>query len=120
NLKAENLYYGNDTISGNIKLLAANEKRGMDIQSLKTDFFYGPKSASLSNLYARTPQTLLQDKITLKYASLAALKNDIGNLAIDANLKDSKVGFKDILLFAPDLQKDNPFRDNPKAIVYVN
>lgn len=120
NLKAEKLYYGNDTISGNIKSLAANEKRGLNIQSLKTDFFYGPKNASLENLYVRTPQTLLQNKIRLKYSSLSALKKDIANLAIDANLKDSKVGFKDILLFAPDLQKTNPFKDNPNAILYLN
>ena len=120
NLKAEKLYYGNDTISGNIKSLAANEKRGLNIQSLKTDFFYGPKYASLDNLYVRTPQTLLQNKIRLKYSSLTALKKDIANLAIDANLKDSKVGFKDILLFAPDLQKTNPFKDNPNAVLYLN
>ena len=120
NLKAEKLYYGNDTISGNIKSLAANEKRGLNIQSLKTDFFYGPKNASLENLYVRTPQTLLQNKIRLKYSSLAALKKDIANLGIDANLKDSKVGFKDILLFAPDLQKTNPFKSNPNAVLYLN
>ena len=120
NLKAEKLYYGNDTISGNIKSLAANEKRGLNIQSLKTDFFYGPKNASLENLYVRTPQTLLQNKIKLKYSSLTALKKDIANLGIDANLKDSKVGFKDILLFAPDLQKTNPFKSNPNAVLYLN
>ena len=120
NLKAEKLYYGNDTISGNIKSLAANEKRGLNIQSLKTDFFYGSKNASLENLYVRTPQTLLQNKIRLKYSSLAALKKDIANLGIDANLKDSKVGFKDILLFAPDLQKTNPFKSNPNAVLYLN
>ncbi|MDR7209507.1 translocation/assembly module TamB domain-containing protein [Flavobacterium piscis] len=120
NLQAEKLYYGNDTISGNIKTLAANEKRGLEIQSLKTNFFYGPKNASLEKLYVRTPQTLLQNKITLKYTSLDALTKDIANLAVDANLKDSKVGFKDVLLFAPDLQKTNPFKDNPNAILFLN
>ncbi|HEX8015708.1 MAG TPA: translocation/assembly module TamB domain-containing protein [Flavobacterium sp.] len=119
-LQADKLYYGNDTISGNIKSLSANEKRGLQIQSLKTDFFYDPKNASLDNLYIRTPQTLLQNKIKLTYSSLAALKKDLPNLVIDANLKDSKVGFKDILLFAPDLHKTNPFRDNPNAILYLN
>jgi len=119
-LKAETIYYGNDTISGNIKSLAANEKRGLAIQSLKTNFFYGPKNASLENLYVKTPQTLLQNKIKITYPSLAALKKDLGNLAIDANLNQSKVGFKDILLFAPDLQKTNPFKGNPNAILYLN
>ncbi|SHH79616.1 translocation/assembly module TamB domain-containing protein [Flavobacterium defluvii] len=120
NLEAEKLYYANDTISGNIKSLAAAEKRGLNIQSLKTDFFYGPKNASLENLYLKTPQTLVQDKIKVEYKSLAALKKDIANLSVDANLKQSKIGFKDILMFVPDLQKTNPFKSNPNAIVYVN
>ncbi|WP_343696972.1 translocation/assembly module TamB domain-containing protein [Flavobacterium sp.] len=120
NLEAEKLYYANDTISGNIKSLAAAEKRGLNIQSLKTDFFYGPKNASLENLYLKTPQTLVQDKIKVEYKSLAALKKDIVNLSVDANLKQSKIGFKDILMFVPDLQKTNPFKSNPNAIVYVN
>ena len=35
-------------------------------------------------------------------------------------MKDSKLGFKDILLFAPDLQKTNPFKSNPTAVLYLN
>lgn len=120
NFKAEKLYYGNDTISGNIKTLTVNDKSGLAIQSLKTDFFYGPKNASLDNLYLRTPQTLIQDKINVKYASLEALKKDLGNLSLDANLKQSKIGFKDILLFVPDLQKQNPFKTNPNAVLSLN
>jgi hypothetical protein len=120
NFKAEKLYYGNDTIYGNIKALTVNDKSGLQIQSLKTNFFYGPKNASLDNLYLRTPHTLLQNKIKVAYPSLDALKKDIANLSLDANLNQSKIGFKDILLFAPDLQKTNPFKSNPNAILYLN
>jgi len=120
NFKAEKLYYANDTISGNIKTLTVNEKSGLQIQTLKTDFFYGPKNAYLNNLYLKTPQTLVQDKIKAAYKSLESLQKDLGNLAVDANLKQSKIGFKDILLFVPDLQKTNPFKSNPNAILYVD
>ncbi|SNR51641.1 translocation/assembly module TamB [Flavobacterium sp. ov086] len=120
NFKAEKLYYGNDTISGNIKALTANDKSGLQIQSLKTDFFYGPKNAYLNGLYLKTPQTLLQDKIKVSYSSIAAISKDLGNLSLDANLKQSKIGFKDILLFTPDLQKTNPFKSNPNAVLYLN
>lgn len=120
NLKAEKMYYGNDTIYGNIKSLAAIEKRGLQIQSLRTNFFYGPKNAYLNNLYLKTPQTLLQNNIKVAYSSIAALKKNIADLSLNANLIQSKVGFKDILLFAPYLQKDNPFKSNPNAILYLN
>ena len=120
NFKAEKLYYGNDTISGNIKTLTANEKSGLEIQSFKTNFFYGPKNAYLNDLYLKTPQTLLQNKVKVGYTSMATISKDLGNLTLDANLKQSKIGFKDILLFAPDLQKTNPFKSNPNAILYLN
>ncbi|WP_163410572.1 translocation/assembly module TamB domain-containing protein [Flavobacterium ajazii] len=120
NFKAEKLYYANDTISGGIKSLTVNEKSGLQIQALKTDFFYGPKTAYLNNLYLKTPQTLLQNKIKAEYKSLEVLQKDIANLSLEANLKDSKIGFKDILLFVPDLQKTNPFKSNPKAVLAIN
>jgi hypothetical protein len=120
NFKAEKLYYGNDTISGNIKALTANDKSGLQIQSLKTNFFYGPKNAYLNDLYLKTPQTLLQNKVKVQYSSIATISKDLGNLSLDANLNQSKIGFKDILLFVPDLQKTNPFKSNPNAILYVN
>ena len=120
NFNAEKLYYSTDTITGNIKFLTVNDKSGLQIQSLKTNFFYGPKSASLNNLYLRTPQTLLQDKINVNYTSLDALKKDLESLSVEASLKQSKIGFRDILLFVPDLQKQNPFKTNPNAVLYVN
>jgi hypothetical protein len=120
NLKAEKMYYGNDTISGNIKSLVGIEKSGLQIQALKTDFFYGPKNAYLNNLYLKTPQTLLQNSIKVGYSSIAALKKNIADLALNANLIQSKVGFKDVLLFAPYLQKEDLFKNNPNAVLYLN
>ncbi len=120
NAKAEKLYYRNDTTTGTIKSLIGIEKSGLQIQALKTDFFYGPKKALLNNLYLKTPQTLLQNSIKIGYPSIASLKNNPENLGLNLNLIQSKVGFKDILLFVPFLQKDNPFKSNPNAIVYLN
>ncbi|WP_310559477.1 translocation/assembly module TamB domain-containing protein [Flavobacterium sp.] len=120
NLKAEKLYYRNDTTTGNIKSLVGIEKSGLQIQALKTDFFYGPKKAHLNHLYLKTAQTLLQNSIKISYPSIASLKKNPENLGLNLNLIQSKVGFKDILLFVPYLQKDNPFKSNPNAIVYLN
>ncbi|HRA73686.1 MAG TPA: translocation/assembly module TamB, partial [Flavobacterium sp.] len=120
NLKAEKLYYRNDTTTGNIKSLTGIEKSGLQIQALKTDFFYGPKKVHLNNLYLKTPQTLLQNSIKIGYPSIASLKKNPENLSLNLNLIQSKLGFKDLLLFVPFLQKDNPFKSNPNAIVYLN
>jgi hypothetical protein len=120
NTQAEKIYFANDTISGNVKSLTVNEKSGLKIQRLKTQFFYGPKQAYLTNLYVRTPQTELKDKIKVSYQSVASLSKNVADLSVDANLSRSRIGFKDVLLFAPQLRKTNPFQSNPNAVVYIN
>ena len=120
NLKAEKLFYRNDTTTGNIKSLVGIEKSGLQVQALRTDFFYGPKKADLNHLYLKTPQTLLQKSIKIGYPSIASLKNNSENLSLDVNLIQSKVGFKDILLFSQYLPKDNPFKKNTNEIAYLN
>ncbi|MBK0370440.1 translocation/assembly module TamB domain-containing protein [Flavobacterium agrisoli] len=120
NTKMERLYYGNDTISGKINSLKVQEKSGLNVQSFRTDFFYGPKKAFLKELYLKTPRTLLKDEVQLEYASLDALSKNIGETVIDANLKQTKIGFQDILLLAPNLQNTNPFNSYPNAILSVN
>ena len=119
-LKAEKLFYRNDITTGKIKSLVGIEKSGLQIQALKTDFFYGPKKAHLNHLYLKTPQTLLQNSIQIGYPSIASLKNNSENLYLNVNLIQSKVGFKDVLLFSQYLSKENPFKSNPNEIVYLN
>lgn len=120
NLKANKLYYTTDTISGNIALFTVKDKSGLHIQSLRTNFFYGSKGAYLKNLFLKTPQTLLKDEINVTYASLDGIQKNLGDLAIDANLENSRIGFKDILVFVPTLESSNPFKSNPDAVLFVN
>lgn len=120
NLNAEKLAYNSQTISGKINSMKAEEKSGVKIEALKTDFFYGEKSAYLKGLYFQTPQSIVRNEIKIGYPSITSLAKNPGGLIIDANLTQSKIGFKDILLFAPELSNTNPFKDNPNAVVLLN
>jgi hypothetical protein len=120
NLKAERLQYTSAQMSGNIRSFTMRDKSGVDIESLRTDFFYGAKQAYLKDLYLKTPQTLVKDNILLQYPSISALSKTPGELDLNASLDHSHIGFKDVLLFVPALENTNPFKDNPTAIVYIN
>lgn len=120
NLDAEKLRYNPETISGKINSFTANDQSGVNVQSLKTDFYYGQRGASLRNLYVKTPQTEIRDQIIVAYPSIESLKENPGELIVNANLKNSKVGFKDVLLFVPTLSDTNPFQSNPTAVMNVN
>ena len=120
NLNTEDFYYSTDTISGNINSFTFKDKSGLYIKSLKTDFLYGSTSTYLKNLYLETPNTILRDKIVLGYPSIESLGEKPGDLEIDANLENSSIGFRDILLLAPNLKETPPFKSYPNAVLRIN
>lgn len=119
-LNATSLFYSTKMISGSINNFKVTDKSGVQVDSLTTDFFYGNQGSYLKKLYLKTPQTELKNEIIVGYESMATVGKDIGDLALNATLEGSQIGFKDILLFAPDLAKSNPFKSNPNAILKVN
>ncbi len=119
-LDANTFFYSSQIISGTINSFKLTDKTGVQVDSLTTDFFYGNQGSYLKNLYLKTPQTELKNEIIVGYESISTLGDDMGDLALNATLEGSQIGFKDILLFAPDLAKSNPFKSNPNAILKIN
>jgi hypothetical protein len=120
NLDANDIAYSPQVISGKINALKAKEKSGFIVESFKADFRYDEKSAYLKDLYLKTPQTTLRNEIIVGYPSIESLSKNPGALTVEANLNQSRIGFKDILIFAPELSNTNPFRDNPTAVVLLD
>lgn len=111
-LHAENAYYTLDSTSGMIHHLAAKEKSGVDLREFKSDFAYYTQGAYLHDLYLETSNSVLRDKLEIKYTSLASLSEQPGEMHLDIDLNKSVVGIKDILIFAPDLRSQDLFRKN--------
>ncbi|MGV8945622.1 MAG: translocation/assembly module TamB domain-containing protein [Lutibacter sp.] len=120
NFDVQDIQYNSESTSGKINEFKAKEQSGIEIQSFKADFFYGKTNAFLKNLYLKTPQTLVKDEILIGYSSIATLSDHLADLSIDATLKKSSVGFKDILLFVPSLANTAPFKNHPNAILQVD
>lgn len=110
----------NDAFTGKVKEVRLKEKSGLDIQEMRTEFVYNDRQAILQDLYVQTPVTLLQDRIQLDFDSMEQLSQDFGAVKLNANLKSSKIGFSDILLFAPDLRNSPPFNKYPNAVLQVD
>ena len=120
NLDATKIDYNSKTISGIINSMKVEEKSGLKIESLKTDFYYGQKTAYLKKLYLKTPHTTLRNEVVIGYPSIETISKNPAAITIQANLNNSQIGFKDILTFVPTLAKDNPFKDNPNAILILD
>jgi hypothetical protein len=120
NLAINALNYNAENSSAEINSLSVRERSGLHIESFTAELFYGKKNAFLKKLYLKTPQTLLKDEILIGYPSIESIAKNLGELSINATLKKSKLGFKDILLFVPTLDKNDPFKSNPNAILQID
>lgn len=120
NLEAEDLSYSTEAISGNIATFSVKEKSGLNVEEFRTHFSYGTKGAELNDLYLETPYTQIEDHISVSYPSLDAITKDIGNLTVDADIKDSRIGFKDVLLFVPTLADTAPFKGNANGVLNIS
>lgn len=113
-LKLESLKYSPDSISGNLLSGRLEDKSGFALQKLQTNFLYHPKGATLENLLIQTPNTLLRDNIKISYPNLSTIAKQIGEIGIDANIKKSYIGTKDIVLLYPDIQKMMPLKSEQR------
>lgn len=110
----------NNGFAGSVKSAEIQEGRGLDIQKFNTDFVYSDKEAYLKDLYLQTPKTILRDEVVLNYNSIDQLSSNLGAVKISASIKDSKLGFSDILNLVPTLRNTAPFNKYPNAILAIN
>lgn len=108
------------TFAGSVRKGEIKEARGLDIQKFETDFVYEKEQAYLKDLYLQTPKTLLRDEVVLNYNSIEQLSANPGAVRILANIKNSKIGFSDILMLVPSLRNTSPFNKYPNAILNVD
>src|SRR5690606_32043975 len=119
-LNLEDFKMENGTFAGRVNSAEMREDRGLYIQKFRTDFAYREKQAFLRNLYLQTPKPVLRDEIVVNYNSIEQLSENPGAVKISANIRNSKIGFADLLTFAPDLRNTAPFSQYPNAILNLH
>ncbi|KQT16446.1 cell envelope biogenesis protein AsmA [Chryseobacterium sp. Leaf404] len=120
NLDVRNFKMENNGFAGSVKSAEIQEARGLNVQKFNTDFVYSEKEAYLKNLYLQTPKTILRDEVALNYNSIEQLSSNLGAVKISADIRDSKIGFADILNIVPTLRNTAPFNKYPNATLNVN
>lgn len=107
-------------VSGDVQNVNFIEKSGFVLNELSAKFKYGATETVLEDLTLKTPHTLLQRNLQLQYQSTDELSNNLGNVFINAQLPQTKIGFKDILWLAPDLKNTAPFNTYPQAVLNLS
>ncbi|PWJ59586.1 autotransporter translocation and assembly factor TamB [Dyadobacter jejuensis] len=114
-IQLNDFIFSDANIAGQLKSAKFRDKSGFKIESFRTNFAYGVKQTYLKNLLLTTGNTTLRDEMILKYKNIDELTTDPSKVQVSLNLKDSKVGFGDILYLVPDLVESPPFDKNPNG-----
>ncbi|HEX2627752.1 MAG TPA: hypothetical protein VHM26_02030, partial [Chitinophagaceae bacterium] len=118
-LQAKDIVLQTDSIGGTIESASFKEQSGFNLRQLQTTFLYSNKETYLRDLYLETPGTELKRNAAIRYASIEALANDIGNMEVELDLDKSHLLVRDLLLFVPQLRSQPAFAD-PSATWYLN
>jgi translocation and assembly module TamB len=121
-LNTENLFYSENRTTGRITQLSGKEQSGFQITSTQADVVFDSVQTRLDNLDLITPHTRIRRTLGMRYQSLDALADtrQLPNLAIEGNLREVRLGFRDILYLVPDLAGTPPFSTGPNQSVLVS
>jgi len=104
-----------DSSAALVNQLAFKDKSGFTLDSAHVKFLFSDTVISAKNLYVRTPQTLIQNSLEIRYDSIAGISKYPANSTVTALLTNSTIAFNDLYLLMPALKTTFPpeqFRNN--------
>ena len=121
-LNTHDLRYTENRTTAQVDNLAGKEQSGFEITSWRANVAYDSVQIRLDSLDLITPHTRIRRKLAIGYKSLAALSDtkQLANLKLEGDLRDVRIGFRDILYLAPSLAGTPPFNTGPNQSVLVN
>ena len=102
------IFYSADSILADINQLAFADKSGFKIDSTHADVHYSNKGIEVKNLYIKTPQSIVQNKLVVKYDDIKKITTTPQNSEVDIQLKNTIVAVNDIYMLAPFIKKYMP------------
>jgi hypothetical protein len=121
-LNTRDLSYSENRTTARVQNLAGREQSGFRIDKWQANVVYDSVQIRLDSLDLVTPHTRIRRTLAIGYESLDALSDtkNLPNLKLEGDLRDVRLGFRDILYLAPDLAGTPPFNTGPNQSVLVN
>lgn len=119
-LNTENLRYSADSTTGRITQLAGQEQSGFAITRARADLHYDDTRIQLNDLDLVTPHSHLKRRIGIGYKDLAGIADDLPNLKLNGDLREARLGFRDVLYITPSLIDTPPFSSGPNQSFLIS
>ncbi|MGV3589421.1 MAG: translocation/assembly module TamB domain-containing protein [Adhaeribacter sp.] len=119
-LNADNIYYSVDRMAADLNKMSLKEKSGFQVKNFTADITVDSTQAQLANLNLETGESIIRRHLAIGYPSLATIADNINRLTINADMANSKIGFRDLLYFQPALADNPSFRSILNKPLYVD
>jgi translocation and assembly module TamB len=100
--------------------LAGKDHSGFAITSARAKVLYDSVEIRLDSLDLVTPHTRLKRSLGMRYKSLASIADDLPNLGLSGDLRETRLGFRDILYLVPSLADTPPFTTGPNQSILLS
>ena len=109
NINAANILYNTDSIVASINQIAFKDKSGFQLDSTHAGIRYTNRGIEATDLYIKTPQSVIQHSIIVKYDSIKSITTIPQHTAINASLKNTVIAVNDLYMLAPFVKKYLPY-----------
>ncbi|MGI4762982.1 MAG: translocation/assembly module TamB domain-containing protein [Janthinobacterium lividum] len=100
--------------------LAGKDQSGFAITSARAKVLYDSVEIRLDSLDLVTPHTRLKRSLGMHYKSLASIADDLPNLGLSGDLRETRLGFRDVLYLVPSLATTPPFTTGPNQSILLS
>ncbi|RZK34354.1 MAG: AsmA family protein, partial [Hymenobacter sp.] len=119
-LNTRDLTFTENKTTVKIDSLAGRDQSGFAITHARANAVYDSVEIRLDSLDLVTPNSRLKRSLAIHYKSLGGIADDLPNLGLAGDLRDARVGFRDILYLVPSLAGTPPFNTGPNQSFLVS
>jgi translocation and assembly module TamB len=119
-LNTRNLVFTENRTTVQINNLAGKDHSGFAISSARAAVVYDSVQIQLDSLDLVTPHSRIKRSLGLRYKSLASIADDLPNLGLSGDLRETRLGFRDVLYLVPSLADTPPFTTGPNQSILLS
>lgn len=117
---AKNIFYSADRTTAIISQFAFNEQSGFVVDTTHAKIDYSQTGIGATELYIKTPHSVLQNSFHLQYSNVAQISTHPENTTIAATLKNTTISVNDIYTLMPSIKKYLPVNKFQNDIININ
>ncbi len=119
-INAKKIRYSKDSITASVDQLSFKDKNSFRLDTAHAVIVYTKSGISAMELYVKTPQSLLQNAVSIKYDDIKQLTAAPQNTVIALKLYNSRVAMNDLYFLIPSIKKQLPPQKFSNEIIQLN